>query len=384
MANSTNSQINIATLSVSGPTLSLPRAHLVSLIARLPLKHHLAHSLSSQGIAVIVMLRISQILSSILLVCASVVTADFDQFYFSSNATNYVCPGIGFGCKPPMICAHESVTDQFYCCAPGATDAVCWKGSPACDGGSKQTPSGGQQSCSSGTNAFCCLKSREECTATKNQVNVCWSTLDNPIANLSDTKLNDTFSSLSSAHPSASSFPIPLAQLQATATPTTSLPVLLSASSLSSASETASRTAIDAPISAEPTEKKGVSGGAIGGIVGGVVGGLVIISVFGFLMFRRHKAASKGEHAPIASGSPSEHEHGNPYEMNAYQQQHAGIAEAPTPTEKYAYNAGAGPVAPASPYRDVPEVQGSTVGSPVFEMQGSAPVEMDGSRPVRR
>lgn len=55
------------------------------------------------------------------------------------------------------------------------------------------------------------------------------------------------------------------------------------------------------------------------------------------------------------------------------------MAEAPVPTEKYAYNAS------NSPYRDVPEVQGSPVGGHnVYEMQGSAPAEMDGSAPVRR
>lgn len=127
------------------------------------------------------------------------------------------------------------------------------------------------------------------------------------------------------------------------------------------------------------TNKKGISGGAIGGIVGGVVGGLALIGVAGFLLFRRRRANSKGDHAPIASGPPSEpEEHGNPYELNAYQQQHVGMAEAPLPTEKYAYNAS------NSPYRDVPEVQGSPVGAHnVYEMQGSAPAEMDATAPRR-
>ncbi|KAF2628584.1 hypothetical protein BU25DRAFT_448019 [Macroventuria anomochaeta] len=336
------------------------------------------------------MLRTSPILIAVFLACASIVSADFDDFYFASNATQYICPGIGFGCIPPMICAHESVTDLYYCCMPGATDAVCWKGASACDGGSSKLPSGSQQSCSSGDNAFCCLKSREECTATKDQINVCWSTVDNPVANLSDVKMNDTFRSLSSAKPSASSFPISLAQLQATATPTSSLPLSLSASSLSSATPTASPTAsatassivTDPPTAAKSTEEKGISGGAIGGIVGGVVGGLALVSLIGFLLFRRRKVNSKDGHAPIASGSPSEHEeHGNPYELNAYQQQHTGLVETPVPTEKYSYNVGA---ATTSPYRDVPEVQGSPVGGQgVHEMQGSAPVEMDGTAPVR-
>lgn len=227
-------------------------------------------------------------------------------------------------------------------------------------------------------------KRSEECTQTKDQINVCWSTVDNPVANLSDTRMNDTFSSLSSAKPSASSFPISLAQLQATATPTTSLPVSLSASSLSSATAASISATTTPSSSAAPVseEKKGISGGAIGGIVGGVVGGLALIGVAGFLLFRRRKNNSKGEHAPIASGTPSEHEHGNPYELNAYQQQQHGMAEAPVPTEKYGHNARPGPV---SPYRDVPEVQGSPIGQHVVhEMQGSAPVEMDGSTSARR
>ncbi|KAF1359616.1 hypothetical protein EJ07DRAFT_155576 [Lizonia empirigonia] len=246
-------------------------------------------------------------------------------------------------------------------------------------------PSGSQQSSSSGDNAFCCLKTRhsKECTATKDQVNVCWSTVDNPVANLSDTKLNETFSSLSSAKPSASSYPISLAQLQATATPTTSLPASLSASSLFSVSATTTSSA--SSTSGESTEKKGISSGAIGGIVGGVVGGLAIIGLVGLLLFRRRKANTKGEHAPIASGTPSEHEHGNPYEMNAFQQQNAGMVDAPSPGEKYAYNSGADSTGPASPYRDVPGVQGNAVERPVaYEMPASGPVEMDGSASARR
>lgn len=70
--------------------------------------------------------------------------------------------------------------------------------------------------------------------------------------------------------------------------------------------------------------------------------------------------------------------------MNAFQQQNADMAEAPAPMEKYAHNSGAG-VGAASPYRDVPEVQGSNVERPVaYEMPGSAPAEMDGGAPVRR
>lgn len=117
-------------------------------------------SLNKFSGSIVAMLRTSSVFTSVFLACASIVSADFDQFYFSSNATDFVCPGLGFGCIPPMICARESVTNLYYCCEPGATDAVCWKGASDCDGGSKKTPSGSQQSCSSGSNAFCCLKTR--------------------------------------------------------------------------------------------------------------------------------------------------------------------------------------------------------------------------------
>ena len=190
--------------------------------------------------------------------------------------------------------------------------------------------------------------------------------------------MNSTFLSLSSERPRASSYPLSLAQLQATATPSTSLPVSLAPSSLSSVSATATTTRRPSKQSATPETKEGLSGGAIGGIVGGVVGGLALLGIAGFLLFRRRKAnKSKGAHAPIASGPPSEpEEHGNPYEMNAYQQQQAGMSEAP-PTEKYAHQA---PAAPNSPYRDVPEVYGSPVPAQhLHEMQGSGPAEMDGS-----
>jgi hypothetical protein len=69
--------------------------------------------------------------------------------------------------------------------------------------------------------------------------------------------------------------------------------------------------------------------------------------------------------------------------METYNQ-YGRMAEAPVPTEKYAYHA-EGAISPGSQYWDVPEVQGSAVGTPVaYEMPGSAPVEMDGSKPVRR
>jgi hypothetical protein len=88
------------------------------------------------------------------------VRAGYDIFEFSANATDFLCEGTGFKCPPPSVCSHDVITDQWYCCIPGADDAVCWKQSPTCDGDDAKKPSGGQQACSGGENAFCCLKDR--------------------------------------------------------------------------------------------------------------------------------------------------------------------------------------------------------------------------------
>lgn len=106
------------------------------------------------------MLRVSPILATLLLASAATVSAEFKDFFFTSNATKYKCNGTGLVCKPPRICAYEPTIQMYYCCASGAIDAECWKLSPDCDGENESTPSGSQQSCSSGINAFCCLKTR--------------------------------------------------------------------------------------------------------------------------------------------------------------------------------------------------------------------------------
>ncbi|CAN9453881.1 unnamed protein product [Alternaria alternata] len=195
----------------------------------------------------------------------------------------------------------------------------------------------------------------EKCTAVRDQVRICFNVQDNPVANLSDEKINDIFSSLSSARPSASSYPVLLAHLQAEASPTTSLPVSPSQSSLVEVSATATPIVTDSSTVSESSGHNGMSGGAIGGIVGGVVGGLVLIGLMGFLLFRRRKARSKGDHAPIASGSPPEHGQQNFYEPNPYYHQHAAQTPAPGPTEKC-----------------------------IHEMQENATSEMDGGETVRR
>jgi hypothetical protein len=88
------------------------------------------------------------------------VRAGYEKFNFATNATNFRCAADGFPCPPPSVCSHDVITNEWYCCKPGAPDYVCWKKSPYCDGDNYKQPSGGQQACSSGESAFCCLKDR--------------------------------------------------------------------------------------------------------------------------------------------------------------------------------------------------------------------------------
>jgi hypothetical protein len=92
---------------------------------------------------------------SILLIGASTVTAEYTQFFWP-NATNQLCPNMKYACKPPAICARSDPQKIWYCCVPGDKDEVCHTSAAGCDGGSGK-PSGAQQPCSSGVNAFCCL-----------------------------------------------------------------------------------------------------------------------------------------------------------------------------------------------------------------------------------
>lgn len=183
------------------------------------------------------------------------------------------------------------------------------------------------------------------------QINICWATAENPIANVSEDRLNETFSSLSSARPSASSLTFDIAALTATSTPASSTASATSSPASSGASATPSETSSQSP--APTGGSSGVSGGAIGGaVVGGVVGLALIGAGIFFLMRRKSKKAHQNE----LDGA-------NPYIHNGY----AGVAQAP-PQEKYAHEAAS--EAPSSSY-------------PPVEMPANThPMEMEGSKPA--
>ncbi|KAH7359793.1 hypothetical protein BKA66DRAFT_223697 [Pyrenochaeta sp. MPI-SDFR-AT-0127] len=272
------------------------------------------------------------------------VFAEFSQFQFAGNNGNSsakrTCPGSPFACNPPSVCAFDDRIKKYYCCIPGRTDGVCWTGSPKCDGGSSNTPSGGQQACSSGSNRYCCAKESETCTETSNQINICWSTLENRVAPLNATRVNETFFALSSASPSAASYTISPESLLAltSTTPASSAtspssPTSDSASAvssvLSSVSSPGSTPTFSAPTSS-PGGGGGTSGGTIGGIVGGVVGGLALAGIAGIFVWRRRKSRKNNLGASA-----------DPYSAHGYQSGHMGINELSSqtaPVEKYAHD----------------------------------------------
>ncbi|CAE7028090.1 hypothetical protein CFE70_004034 [Pyrenophora teres f. teres 0-1] len=280
----------------------------------------------------------------LLLLNALPVHAAFSDFYFAGNngssSTPRTCPGSSFVCKSPNVCAFDDRLTKWYCCDAGAADAVCWGPNVACDGGNKHTPSGSQQACSSGSNAFCCLKSSEICTERANQVNVCWSTLKDPIALLNATAVNETAQSLEFARPSAATYPISLSDLQAlsstTATPPSATP--------SPSGKPPSSSSVAPPVSAAATASSppfpsstakgnggsGLSGGAIGGIVGGVVGGLALLGIAGLLLWRRKRNNKSNPYKPANAHSPTPYSANPVVEMDANQT----YANAPV-TEKY-------------------------------------------------
>ncbi|KAH6622002.1 hypothetical protein C7974DRAFT_377632 [Boeremia exigua] len=215
----------------------------------------------------------------------SVVSAGFDSFEFSSNATNRICRNMKFKCRPPAICAHEKVADKYYCCHPGGK---CTGSKEVCTHGIALA---GQQLCDKNDTAFCCMKTSEQCTEIGEQINVCWSNTLNPVEHISEEVMNNAFSSLSSADPSATAYAVKLIDLLQLSTST-----MVSSSTATSASSSENPSIVSSA-SSSPTsntklqENNWLSGGAIGGIIGGVVGGLALLGVVGFLLWRPRRAA---------------------------------------------------------------------------------------------
>ncbi|KAF2823664.1 hypothetical protein CC86DRAFT_395760 [Ophiobolus disseminans] len=265
------------------------------------------------------------------------------------------------------MCSQDTLTKKFYCCEPGSTDSVCWKGRETCNGGT-DTPSDQQLGCiyrqSSGDVKYCCDKKTEDCTSRDRQFNICWSKGENSLRSLNATRLNQTYVSLLSASPTATSIAINKVQLLAMTgvDPSDRPSSSTSAASSTPASATASATSTSSA-TPSPADDGGLSGGAIGGIVGGVVGGLALLGAIAFFFWRRRKTTGK-----IDTNAPP----GDPYQGYGYQPGHQ-----PQPQQQYHEAAYSPQPAMAQPYSPPPTDKYAHQ-APVHEAPAyNNPVEMD-------
>ncbi|KAI6372401.1 hypothetical protein MCOR25_003724 [Pyricularia grisea] len=213
----------------------------------------------------------------------AVIKDDYDNWFFTTNKTENKCPSVNAKCIPPKACSRDPNTGQSFCCDTGPK-TVCWRGATTCK------TDGTTLSCGSGTDSWCCLAGSEKCTERSGQTGICWSTLQNTLKQISESDLEEAFSSLSSAKPGSSTLPF---------TPSTLIAATMSGASESGA---ATVTATDVPGSPSSTSSPssdtagsgssnnngngGLTPGAIAGMVVGLVLGLAVIALSGFLIWK--------------------------------------------------------------------------------------------------
>ncbi|OAA57442.1 hypothetical protein SPI_07101 [Niveomyces insectorum RCEF 264] len=228
----------------------------------------------------------------------------FDDYFFTSNVSGHTCPGFGsFECAPPAACARDPNTGRRYCCD---TRDVCWTVTQTC------AHDGSTTDCGTGDTTWCCVDGREICTRARNQINICWSAAHDLLNNISLAVLNDTYSSLSNAHPSATTWAFDPVKLVAETEPA------LTASSSTTATSPSSTSSSLPPLTvvASPTggsdnhdnshASSGLSGGAIAGIVIGVLAGVAALCAVAFVVLRRrrsHRRQTADNAAAIAAAA---------------------------------------------------------------------------------
>ncbi|KAL4915985.1 hypothetical protein BDW62DRAFT_187292 [Aspergillus aurantiobrunneus] len=216
----------------------------------------------------------------------------FSDYYFTSNLTRYTCPEFGsFQCEPPNACAREPSTGKMYCCDYNDNlGDVCWSIQSDC------ADDGSTLSCGSGDDPWCCLYDSEKCTSVSDQRNICWNNELSPLGNISADVLQDTYSSLTSAEPSARTWAFdPASLMPVSATP--------------SATDTPGVDTTPTPDS-EVVSNSGsdsLSGGTIAGIVvGAVVGVALILGAAWFLLRRRRRGQGFATATVRPEGAPAE------------------------------------------------------------------------------
>ncbi|KAL9622660.1 MAG: hypothetical protein Q9160_002970 [Pyrenula sp. 1 TL-2023] len=135
----------------------------------------------------------------------------------------------------------------------------------------------------------------EKCTESPGQINICWASAHDLLLNISSPTLNDTYSSLSSAKPSASSWSFDPQTLIA-ATQTTSSTTSKTTSSTTTALPTSSVTPSPTTSPVSSSSSSPISGGAIAGIVVGALAGLTVLSAAIWFLMRHTR--KQGESRP--------------------------------------------------------------------------------------
>lgn len=217
----------------------------------------------------------------------------FDQFIFTSNATKFVCPKWGtapnafvynYKCIAPRACAiGPNSSNRQYCCSPGS---ACFRPPSKC------ASDGSTFTCTGLGASWCCLTNEESCGQNPSKINICISLTDDILRNVSGSVLNKTYSSLTSAQPSASSYSFDPYELMAQ-------------------TQTTSTEASTSTQTAGPSDHHhSLSGGAIAGIVLGVFGGVAVIAfLIAFILKRRKRS---GPRDPEVSELSSNYAHAAP------------------------------------------------------------------------
>lgn len=92
------------------------------------------------------------VLFSTALLFTAGVNAAYSEYFFTSEASEWQCPDMGFGCIPPQVCAFDNVLNKHVCCDSGDKGAVCWNGASNCDANTVN--------CGDDGNRFCCLANK--------------------------------------------------------------------------------------------------------------------------------------------------------------------------------------------------------------------------------
>jgi hypothetical protein len=129
---------------------------------------------------------------------------------------------------------------------------------------------------------------REICTQLAGQVRICYSSAKNPLQNITASLLNQTYSSLSSAQPSASAYNFDPAVLIAQTQPTLTRPVTATSSGV--------------PPNAKPSPNH-LSGGAIAGVV---IGALAVAAIAGLaaILFLQHRKNNQNHYPEPSTRAP--------------------------------------------------------------------------------